>query len=69
MRPLDDIPRRPFLGSAIFYGVLSGALVAVTWATGGGVVRGVLVAAAFFVVATGWSWWRFRQKIEARDRQ
>jgi hypothetical protein len=29
----------------------------------------LIVAAAFFVIATGWSWWKFRQKIEARDRR
>jgi hypothetical protein len=69
VRPLDEIPKRPYLGSAIFYGVLSGLLVVVTWATGGGVVRGVIVGAAFFVIATGWSWWKFRQRIEGRGQR
>jgi hypothetical protein len=69
VRPLDEVPKRPYLSSAIFYGVLSGALVAVTWATGGGVLRGVIVGCAFFVIATGWSWWKFHQRIEERDRR
>jgi hypothetical protein len=62
------IPKRPYLGSAILYAVLAGALVGVTWATGGGLVRALIVAAIFYVIATGWSWWKFHQQIEERSR-
>ncbi len=63
------IPKRPYLSSAIFYGVLAGALVVVTWATGGGIVRAVIVAVVFFVVATAWNWVQFRKKLAERERR
>jgi hypothetical protein len=60
-RPL---PKHPFRDSAIFYAVLSLVIVLVAVFTGGGLVRGLLIAAAFFAAATGWSWWRFRDRLE-----
>jgi membrane protein DedA with SNARE-associated domain len=72
------VPKRPFRDSAIFYGVLSVLFVLVVWATGGAVlprwddqqreVGGLLIAMLFFVVATGYSWWRFRQRIEEEEQ-
>jgi hypothetical protein len=60
------IPKHPYRDSAIFYFVLAGAVVGVTYATGGGLLRAILIAVGFFVVATAFSWWRFRQKLEER---
>jgi membrane protein DedA with SNARE-associated domain len=72
------LPKRPFRDSAIFYGALSVLFVLVVWATGGAVlprwddeqraVGGLLIAMLFFVVATGYSWWRFRQRIEEEEQ-
>jgi hypothetical protein len=62
------IPDHPYRDSAILYAVLAGVIVAFTAFTGGGLGRGVVVAVAFFVLATGWSWWRFRQRLQERDR-
>jgi membrane protein DedA with SNARE-associated domain len=72
------LPKRPFRDSAIFYGVLSVLFVLVVWATGGAVlprwddqqreVGGLLIAMLFFVVATAYSWWRFRQRIEEEEQ-
>ena len=72
------LPKRPFRDSAIFYGVLSVLFVLVVWATGGALlprwddqeraVGGLLIAMLFFVVATGYSWWRFRQRIEEEEQ-
>ena len=42
-------------------------LVVVAALTGGDVPVRALVAAVFFVVATAWSWWRFRERIKERD--
>jgi len=42
-------------------------IVLVAWATGGGLGRAVGIAAVFFVVASGWSWWRWHQRL-ARAR-
>ena len=73
------VPKRPFRDSAIFYGVLSILFVFVVWATGGAVlprwddeqreIGGLLIAILFFLVATGYSWWRFRQRIEEEEEE
>ena len=72
------LPKRPFRDSAIFYGVLSVLFVLVVWATGGAVlprwdehpreIGGLLIAIMFFLVATGYSWWRFKLRIEEEER-
>lgn len=61
-------PKRPFRDSAIFYAVLAALLVGVAAATGGDLVVAAAVAAGFFVVATAYSWWRWRARLEA-ERQ
>jgi hypothetical protein len=78
MRRRLPLPKRPFRDSAIFYGVLSVIFVLVVWATGGAVlprwddqqreVGGLLIAMLCFGVATGYSWWRFRQRIEEEEQ-
>jgi Flp pilus assembly protein TadB len=65
-RPL---PARPFRDSAIAYAVMAAIVVVIGLVTGGGVARALVIAVAFFVLATGWSWWRFRSRIEQRDRR
>ena len=67
------MPKRPFRDSAIFYGALSCAIVLFGWLTGRQLLPstagsklepGALgIAAGFFVIATGYTWWRFRQQI------
>ena len=66
---LDDrsIPAHPYRDTALVYGVLSVLLVVVAWLTGGDALRAIVVAVAFFVVATAWSWWKFRGRIKRRD--
>jgi len=63
------LPAHPYRDSAIFYGVLSAILLGVTYWTGGGMLRAVLIAVGFFVVATAFSWYRFRGKVEERARE
>ncbi len=58
------IPKRPYRDSAIFYAILSAIVVGVAAITGGDLVKAGLVAVGFFVVATAWSWWRFRQRLQ-----
>ena len=57
------VPRRPYRDSVILYAVLALAIVGVAYLTDGDVLRAAVVAAGFFVVATGWSWWRFRERL------
>jgi hypothetical protein len=66
---LIPLPGHPYRDSALFYGVLSAILLGVTYATGGGMLRAGLVAAGFFVVATAFTWLRFRNKLAERERE
>jgi hypothetical protein len=73
------LPKRPFRDSAIFYGALSILFVLIVWATGGALlprwddeqreIGGLPIAIAFFLVATGYSWWRFRQRIGEEEEE
>ena len=66
-RPGGPLPKRPYRDSALLNVALAGIVVVFAWLTGGDVVKAVAVGAAFFVVATAWSWWRFRQRLSAGD--
>jgi hypothetical protein len=69
-RSIDDIipvPKHPYRDSAIFYAILAVLLVVVASVTGGNMTRAIVFGAGFFVVATAWSWWRFKQRLE-RER-
>ena len=59
-RPL---PKRPYRDSLLLHLVLAVVIVVVSLLTGGDLVRAIGFAVAYFVLATGWSWWRFRQKL------
>jgi nicotinamide riboside transporter PnuC len=57
------LPARPYRDSLVMYVVLGGVILVVAWLTGGDLARAAAVAAGFVIVATAWSWWRFRQRI------
>ena len=63
-RPL---PKRPYRDSVVLNLVLAALIVLISWATGGELGRAVVFATLYFVVATAWSWWRFRQRL-AKER-
>ena len=63
------LPGHPYRDSAIFYAVLSAILLGVTYATGGGMWKAILVAVAFFVIATAFTWMRFRSKLAAQKQE
>ena len=56
------IPKHPYRDSAIVYAVLAGVVVGVTALTGGNMRAALSIAPVLFVVATGYSWWRWRQR-------
>ena len=58
------VPTHPYRDSAIFYGVLTALLVLVVFLTDGEVPGALIIGAAFFVVATGWSWIMFKRRLE-----
>jgi Flp pilus assembly protein TadB len=57
------VPERAFRDSAIFYAVLACAIVGFGVLTDNDLVQTIVIAVAFFVLATGYSWWRFRQRL------
>jgi hypothetical protein len=61
--PQTSIPKHPFRDSAVFHAGLAGIVLVVAAFTGGGIVRGVLVAAGYFVLATAYSWWRWHERL------
>jgi hypothetical protein len=62
-RDRTPVPKRPYRDSVIVYAVFSLIIVGVAALTGGDLTKAILVAVGFFVIATGWSWWRFRERI------
>ena len=65
-RPL---PRRPYRDSAMLYGLLAVLVLGFALLTGSDLVRALIVAVAFFLAATAWSWFRFRQRLAAEGRR
>jgi hypothetical protein len=61
------IPAHPYRDTALVYGGMCVLLVIVATLTGGQVLRALVTAAIFFVLATAWTWWGFRKRIRARD--
>ena len=62
-----SIPKHPYRDSAIVNAGLAVLLLVIAWLTGGDLSTAAIVAVGFFVVATGWNWWRFNQRLAARD--
>ena len=55
-------PRRPDRTAALFHAGLAGVVLLFAGLTGGDMTRALAIAAGYFVIATGWSWFRFRQR-------
>jgi Flp pilus assembly protein TadB len=58
-------PKNPIRDTLIVYGVLAVIIVLVAWLTGGSIAKAAVIAGFFFVVACGWTLWRFR--VRARE--
>jgi membrane protein implicated in regulation of membrane protease activity len=63
-RPL---PKRPYRDTLILNVVLAALIVLISWATGGDLRRAAVFALFYFVIATAWAWWRFRQRLAKDD--
>jgi hypothetical protein len=66
-RPSPPLPKRPYRDSVLLNLVLAGLIVLISWVTGGALGRAVVFASLYFVLATAWAWWRFKQRLE-KDR-
>jgi hypothetical protein len=78
-------PKHPYRDTAVLYAVFAVIIVVVTALTGGNVLPGdtdhtgfrgaiarvgaVVVAVIFFVVATAFSWWRWRAREQQEARR
>jgi hypothetical protein len=60
------IPEHPYRDAALVYGAMAIVLVIVATLTGGDPLRATVAALVFFVLATAWTWWRYRERIKAR---
>ena len=67
--PSRELPRRPYRDSVVLYGVMAVLLVLAAAATGGSLVRAVVIGAFFFVAATAWSWRRWRERLRDEERR
>lgn len=67
--PERRIPKRPYRDSALVYAGLAALVVVIAVATGGDVVRAVIVATVVFVLATGFSWWRWRERLRSASEK
>jgi LPXTG-motif cell wall-anchored protein len=62
------LPRHPYRDSAALHSFLAGVILGVAWLTGGDLTKALVVAGLYAVVATGWSWFRFRRRIARGTR-
>jgi Flp pilus assembly protein TadB len=63
------IPEHPYRDTALLHGVLAGAIVVLALVTGVNLGTALVVAPFYFVSATGWSWWRFSQRIRREQKE
>jgi hypothetical protein len=66
-RPTTPLPKRPYRDTVLFHLILASLIVLISWATGGALGRAFVFAALYFVIATAWSWWRFRQRLAKEE--
>ena len=63
------IPKRPYRDSAVLYALLAVVVLGFALLTGSDLGRALVVAVAFFVLATAWSWWRFNRRLAEERRR
>ena len=68
-RDHTPVPKRPYRDTVIVYAVFGLIIVGVAALTGGDLTKAAVVAVGFFVIATAWSWWRFRERIARESKR
>jgi Flp pilus assembly protein TadB len=61
-------PKHPYRDTLLVYAGFAVVIVLLAWATGGGVLRAVVIAAVFYVVASAWSISRWRRRMRDEGR-
>ena len=64
MNERPPAPKRPYRDGVLLNLVLAGLILLISWLTGGDAGRALVFAIGFFVISTGWTWWRVRQRLE-----
>jgi membrane protein implicated in regulation of membrane protease activity len=62
-------PKHPYRDTLLVYGAFAVIIVLVAWATGGGVVRALVIAALFYVIASAWNIYRWRERLREAARR
>jgi ABC-type bacteriocin/lantibiotic exporter with double-glycine peptidase domain len=62
------LPKKPYRDSALMYAAFAVVFIIIVFATNGNLFVGIPVAVACFVVATAYSWWRIRQRLEEEEQ-
>ncbi|MCP9487431.1 MAG: hypothetical protein MSC30_16405 [Gaiellaceae bacterium MAG52_C11] len=57
------LPERPYRDSLLLNLALAIVILVVARLTDGDFGRAIAFAIGYFVLATAWSWWRFRQRL------
>ncbi|MDX6519263.1 MAG: hypothetical protein QOF50_2109 [Gaiellaceae bacterium] len=68
-RPPAPLSTRPYRDTVIVYAGLAVTIVLFAWLTGGRLRKAIVIAAAFFVVATAWSFRVWRRKLREAERE
>jgi membrane protein implicated in regulation of membrane protease activity len=66
--PESPPPKHPYRDTLLVYGVFAVIIVLLAWATGGGVGRAIVIAAIFYLVASCWSIYRWRERLQEARR-
>ncbi len=66
--PPPPLPKRPYRDSLVMNLVLALVILGLAQLTGGDLGRAIAVAVGYFVLATAYSWWRFRQRLQHGER-
>jgi hypothetical protein len=61
--PETPAPKHPYRDTLLVYAAFAVVIVIVAWATGGAVVRAIVIAAFFYVAASLWSITRWRTRL------
>jgi membrane protein implicated in regulation of membrane protease activity len=59
----------PYRDSALAYAGLGAVVIAVAFLTGSGILKSIAGGLAAFVLATAWTWWRFRARQRELERR
>ena len=66
--PPAPLPKWPYRDSLLVNLVLALVILGIARLTDGDFGRATAFAIGYFVLATAWNWWRFRQRLERGER-